>query len=151
MFASLKNKIREETGSDISKLTAKITSSTAQKLESLRGRSQQGSSSSINSVVSLDSVKEDGCTDTLKHDEEMKKKILKIETDFVKKLDEKEREWRDIVSEKDKKIQNLENEIENAHSQISNLKDSVKRAEGSCKCYLQNIIFIVFLQTLNKS
>lgn len=130
MFASLKNKIREETGSDISKLTAKITSSTAQKLESLRGRSHQGSSSSINSVVSLDSVKEDGYTET-KNEEELKRKILKIETEFVKKLDEKEREWRDILNEKDKKIEVLENKVDEANRQITSLKSSVKRAEGT--------------------
>lgn len=52
MFASLKSKIREETGSDLSKLTAKITSSTVQKIENFRGKSLQGSTSSLNSIVS---------------------------------------------------------------------------------------------------
>lgn len=153
MFASLKNKIREETGSDISKLTAKITSSTAQKLDSLRGRSHHGSSSSINSVVSLDSVKEDGCTES-RNDEELKRKILKIETEFVKKFDEKEREWREVVNERDKKIDNLESKLEEANRQITNLKSSVKRAEGiNFHIYLvfNNTDTFFFVQISNKS
>lgn len=130
MFASLKNRIREETGSDISKLTAKITSTTAQKIESLRGRSHQGSTSSINSVVSSDGVREDSTSETVKNDEEYKKRLYKIESEFVKKLDEKEREWKELLNEKDKRLQNLEREKEEAQSQILNLKDSLKNVEG---------------------
>lgn len=130
MFASLKNKIREETGSDISKLTAKITSSTAQKIESLRGRSHQGSTSSINSVVSSDGLKEDSLSESVKSAEEYKKRLYKIESDFVKKLDEKEREWRELLNEKDKRLQNLEREKEEAQKHILSLKESLKNAEG---------------------
>ncbi|RZC32920.1 golgin subfamily A member 1 [Asbolus verrucosus] len=125
MFASLKNKIREETGSDLSKLTAKITSSTVQRIDSLRGRSHQGSSSSINSLVSSDGVREDGNIET----EEFKKRLLKIESEYIKKLDQKELEWREIMNEKDKKLQNLEKEKDEALKQVSALRETVKNAE----------------------
>lgn len=118
MFASLKNKIREETGNDISKLTQKITSTTAQKIESLRGKSHQGSTSSINSIVSSDGVKEDGSCE--------EKKVA----DFAKRLEEKEREWKELMNEKDKKLQNAEKEKNEAYKQINKLKESLKIAEG---------------------
>ncbi|GJQ81087.1 hypothetical protein Trydic_g14260 [Trypoxylus dichotomus] len=128
MFASLKNKIREETGSDISKFTAKITSTTTQKIESLRGRSRQGSSSSINSVVSQEGLRDENHTvETL---DDYKKRVIKIEADFARKLDDKEREWREIMSEKDKHLQSLEKEKDEAYKQIKNLKDLLKSAEG---------------------
>ena len=61
MFASLKNKIKEETGSDPTKL-APIMSSPPQKIihgNGIKGRhSRQGSGSSLGSL-SLDGVKED--------------------------------------------------------------------------------------------
>ena len=126
MFASLKNKIREETGSDLSKLTAKITSSTVQRIDSLRGRSHQGSSSSINSIVSSDGVKEDGTIEP----EELKKRLLKIEAEFVKKLDQKELEWREILAEKDKRLQSLEKEKDEALKQVHVLRETLKNAEG---------------------
>ncbi|KAJ3655166.1 hypothetical protein Zmor_014303 [Zophobas morio] len=125
MFASLKNKIREETGSDLSKLTAKITSSTVQRIDSLRGRSHQGSSSSINSIVSSDGVKEDGTIEP----EELKKRLLKIEAEFVKKLDQKELEWREILAEKDKRLQSLEKEKDEALKQVHVLRETLKNAE----------------------
>lgn len=126
MFASLKNKIREETGNDLSKLTAKLTSSTVQKIESLRGRSHQGSTSSLNSIVSSEGFRDDGPIDP----EEFRKRLIKLETDFARKLDQKEHEWREIVREKDRQLQNLEREKDEAYKQISNLKESLKEAEG---------------------
>ncbi|XP_056630414.1 golgin subfamily A member 1 [Diorhabda sublineata] len=125
MFASLKNKIREETGSDLSKLTAKITSSTVQKIESLRGRSTQGSTSSLNSIVSSESVREDGPIDS----DEFKKRLSRIEYDFLRKLDIKESEWREIVKEKDKRIQSLEKDRDETQQQIASLRESLKNAE----------------------
>ncbi|KAJ8968587.1 hypothetical protein NQ314_002253 [Rhamnusium bicolor] len=104
MFASLKNKIREETGSDLSKLTAKITSSTVQKIDSLRGKSHQGSTSSLNSIVSSDGFREDGPIEP----EEFRKKLSKIESEFARKLEQREQEWREIVNEKDRQLQILE-------------------------------------------
>ncbi|XP_057651374.1 golgin subfamily A member 1 [Diorhabda carinulata] len=125
MFASLKNKIREETGSDLSKLTAKITSSTVQKIESLRGRSTQGSTSSLNSIVSSEGVREDGPIDS----DEFKKRLSRIEYDFLRKLDIKESEWREIVKEKDKRIQSLEKDRDETQQQIASLRESLKNAE----------------------
>ncbi|KAJ8960902.1 hypothetical protein NQ318_020201 [Aromia moschata] len=125
MFASLKNKIREETGSDLSKLTAKITSTTVQKIESIRGRSHQGSTSSLNSIVSSDGVREDGPVDS----EEYRRRLAKIESEFGRKLEQKELEWREIANEKNRQLQTLEKEKDEAYRQISNLKDSLKIAE----------------------
>lgn len=126
MFASLKNKIREETGNDLSKLTAKITSSTVQKIESLRGRSHQGSTSSLNSIVSSEGFREDGPIEP----EEFRKRMSKVEADFARKLEQKEHDWREIVKEKDKQIQNLGKEKDEAYKQISNLKEALKKADG---------------------
>lgn len=126
MFASLKNKIREETGSDLSKLTAKLTSTTVQKIDSLRGRSHQGSTSSLNSIVSSEGFRDDGPVDP----EELRKRLFKLESDFSRKLEQKEQEWRDIVRDKDRQLQNLEREKNEAYKQISNLKESLKEAEG---------------------
>ncbi|KAK5646660.1 hypothetical protein RI129_005124 [Pyrocoelia pectoralis] len=128
MFASLKNKIREETGSDISKLTAKITSSTAQRIESLRGRSQQGSTSSINSLVSSEGNRDEN-VDSSKIDEDYKRRFNKLETEFSNKLEEKTKEWQSILYEKDKKIQKLEKDHEDAFKQISALKSVLKSSE----------------------
>ncbi|KAG5883231.1 hypothetical protein JTB14_011423 [Gonioctena quinquepunctata] len=125
MFASLKNKIREETGSDLTKLTAKITSSTVQKIESLRGRSTQGSTSSLNSIQSSEGFKEDGPIEP----EEFRKRLSKFETEFTRKLEQKEHEWREIFKEKDKRIQTLEKEKDEAYKQISKLKEALKGAE----------------------
>lgn len=126
MFASLKNKIREETGNDLSKLTAKITSTTVQKIESLRGRSQLGSTSSLNSIVSSEGNKDDVPSDP----DEFRKRLHKIELDFSRKLEQKEQEWRQIVHDKDKQISSMEKEKDEAYKQITNLKDSLKNAEG---------------------
>lgn len=127
MFASLKNKIREETGSDLSKLTAKITSTTVQKIENLRGRSHQGSTSSLNSIVSSDGLREEGPIEI----EEFKRRILKLENEFIRKLDHKDNEWKEIVKEKDKRLQSIEKEKDEAYRQISNLKDALKNSEGN--------------------
>uniref|UniRef100_A0A1Y1KKE2 Uncharacterized protein n=1 Tax=Photinus pyralis TaxID=7054 RepID=A0A1Y1KKE2_PHOPY len=127
MFASLKNKIREETGSDISKLTAKITS-TAQRIESLRGRSQQGSTSSINSLVSSEGNR-DETADGTKIDEDYKKRFNKLETEYAIKLEEKTKEWQGVLYEKDKKIQKLEKDQEDAFKQINSLRSVLKSSE----------------------
>lgn len=49
----------------------------------------------------------------------------------MRKLDDKEREWREILSDRDKHLQSLEKEKDEAYKQIKNLKDLVKHAEGS--------------------
>nr|CAH7722862.1 unnamed protein product [Callosobruchus chinensis] len=125
MFASLKNKIREETGSDLSKLTAKITSSTVQKIESIRGRSQQGSTSSLNSIVSSEGFREDGPIEP----EELRKRLVRLESDFARRLEQKEHEWKEVARDKDNRLHALEHEKDEAYKQISNLKESLKNAE----------------------
>lgn len=124
MFASLKNKIREETGNDLSKLTAKITSSTVQKIDSFRGKSQS-SASSITSIISSEGVKEDSPLDR----EELKCRLLKLEADFSRRLENKEKEWEEIINSKDKQIINLEKEKEDSHKKISELKSKLKTLE----------------------
>lgn len=140
MFASLKNKIREETGNDLSKLTAKITSSTVQKIDSLRGRSHQGSTSSLNSIVSSEGFRDDGPIEP----EEYKRRFFKLESEFSKKLDQKEQEWREIVKEKDRLLQNLEREKDEAYKQISNLKESLKEAEGILHKFVIGLFPLIF-------
>lgn len=135
MFASLKNKIREETGSDISKLTSKITSSTTsvqQRLESLRGRhSRQGSTSSINSLVSLDGIREDASSSNdSKTEEENKRRSSKVELDFMKKFEEKETEWKEKFEQQEKRIKQLEIEKENVSKITFELREQLTLAEG---------------------
>ncbi|XP_019871263.1 golgin subfamily A member 1 [Aethina tumida] len=126
MFASLKNKIREETGSDLSKFTAKITSSTVQKIDSLRGKSHQGSTSSLNSIVSSDGLREDV---PVVDADEFKKRLLRIEADFARKLEHKDTEYKDLIRDKDKQLQAIEKEKDEAYKQISSLKESLKSLE----------------------
>lgn len=136
MFASLKNKIREETGSDISKLTSKISSSTSsvtQRLESLRGRhSRQGSTSSINSLVSLDGIREDISSSTdSKTEEEIKRRLSKVEADYARRLEEKENEWKEKFEQQDKRIKQIESEKENIVKVTTELREQLQVAEGN--------------------
>lgn len=120
MFASLKNKIREETGNDLAKLTNKITSSTVQRFDLLKGRSQHGSSSSINSIVSSDGVES----------EEVRRRLGKIEADYAKKMDQKELEFREALAERDKQLERLETENNGLLKQVGQLKDALSNIEG---------------------
>lgn len=137
MFSSLKNKIREETGSDFSKLTAKITSSTVQKIDSLRGRSHQGSTSSLNSIVSSEGVRDEGPIEP----EEYKKRVNRIEAEFAKKLEQKEHEWQEILKDKDNRLRALEKEKNEAYKQIANLKESLMSAEGMLGLFVDYLSF----------
>ena len=120
MFKSLKNKIREETGSDVSRIGPLIGGTgSSQKATSFKGRhSRQGSTSSIGSL-SIDGIREErslspGYSEngaeshhedikTLspkdnkqieKRDEEWKGKLNKLEIEWKRKMDEKEKEWK---------------------------------------------------------
>lgn len=139
MFASLKNKIREETGSDISKLTSKITSSTSsvqQRFDSLRGRhSRQGSTSSINSLVSLDGIREDTSSLDSKTEDEVRKRLSKIEAEHAKKVEEKESEWKERCEQQDKRIKQLEAEKENVIKITSELREQLTIAEGGFQLF----------------
>lgn len=140
MFASLKNKIREETGSDISKLTAKITATTAQKLESLRAhRSHQGSTSSINSIVSSEAAADDCSNESLKSEEDYRRRLSKVETDYGRKLEDKERELQEVISEKEGRIRAAERERDEAKHQACGLKDSLRIAESKSYFINQNL------------
>ncbi|XP_069674177.1 golgin subfamily A member 1-like isoform X2 [Periplaneta americana] len=129
MFASLKNKIKEETGSDPTKLAL---SSPPQKIlhgNGPKGRhSRQGSGSSVGSL-SLDGVREELTSsppllkrqDSLeikladgkvltqkevkrleKREDEWRRKLQKLEEEWTKKLEKKEEEWRKQMEEKQK-------------------------------------------------
>lgn len=131
MFANLKNKIREETGSDLAKLTSKITNSTVLRQDTNRERhSHRGSTSSINSLVSTDGIKEDTVLNDFKSDEEHKKYIEKLETDYVKKLEDKENEWREKLQQQEKQIAQLEIEKENVVKINLELNEQLSVAEG---------------------
>lgn len=142
MFASLKNKIREETGSDLSKLTSKITSSTAQRIDSLRGRSHQGSTSSITSVISSDGARDEPSIDICRSEEDYKRRYTKLEQEFAKRLEDKEREYQDVISERDRRIHNVERQRDDVQYQIQNLKDALKSAESKLTkfCYFYILI-----------
>lgn len=125
MFKGLKNKIREETGSDVSKISPLI-SGTSQKSTTFKGRhSRQGSTSSIGSV-STDGIREENSQSPvsnehvvdyiqddlkslpqkdLKHlekrEEEWKKKLNKLEMEWKRKLEDKEKEWKKQLEAKD--------------------------------------------------
>ncbi|PNF41510.1 hypothetical protein B7P43_G13037, partial [Cryptotermes secundus] len=126
MFTGLKNKIKEETGSDPTKLSLssppqKITHGSAPKGH----HSRQGSGSSLGSL-SLDGVREElvSSPSVLKQDtseiklpdgkvlnqkevkrlekreDEWRRKLQKVEEDWTKKLEKKEEEWKKQVEEK---------------------------------------------------
>ncbi|XP_067001450.1 golgin subfamily A member 1 [Anabrus simplex] len=122
MFASLKNKIKEETGSDLTKLP--ILNSPPQKLTSSvsKGRhSRQGSGSSLGSL-SFDGIAEERASSPLgasrqdssegkvltpkdikrleKLEDEWKKKLQRKDDEWAKKLEKKEEEWRKQLEEK---------------------------------------------------
>lgn len=135
MFASLKNKIREETGSDISKLTSKITNSSLLRQDTNREKnSHRGSTSSINSLVSTDGVREDTSSNDFKTDDEIKKHIVKLEAEYAKKLEEKENEWKEKLSHQEKQYKQLESEKEIAFRVNCDLREQLAAAEGNI-CY----------------
>ncbi|KAE8748677.1 hypothetical protein FOCC_FOCC004690 [Frankliniella occidentalis] len=122
MFKGLKNKIREETGSDVSR----IIGGTPQNKTTFKGRhSRQGSTSSVGSL-SIDGIREensqspefidhsseinqDDCKSLSQRDvklidkreEEWKKRLGKLEIEWKRKLDEKDREWKKQLESKD--------------------------------------------------
>lgn len=131
MFASLKNKIREETGSDISKLTSKLTNSTLLRQDTNREKhSRQGSTSSINSLVSTDGIREDTSSNDFKCEEDTKKHLVKLEAEFYKKLEDKENEWREKLQQQEKHVKQLESEKENVIKINIELREQLSVAEG---------------------
>lgn len=136
MFKSLKNKIREETGSDLSRI-GPLLGGASQKATPFKGsHSRQGSTSSIGSS-SIDGFREEDSLspginengadisqdDTKgvpqkdakiieKREEEWKKKMNKLETEWKKKLDEKEKEWKNKLESKEEEKLSKEKKIE---------------------------------------
>lgn len=147
MFASLKNKIREETGSDISKLTSKITNSSLLRQDTNREKnSHRGSTSSINSLVSTDGIKEDTSSNDFKTDDEIKKQIAKYEAEYSKKLEERESEWKDKLLQQEKLYKQLENERETTFKINCELREQLAAAEGNTnknKFVNLNMVFVV--------
>ncbi|KAK3909020.1 Golgin subfamily A member 1 [Frankliniella fusca] len=143
MFKGLKNKIREETGSDVSR----IIGGTPQNKSTFKGRhSRQGSTSSIGSL-SIDGIREENSQSPDFHDhgseinhenlkslphqdtklvekreEEWKKKLTKLEVEWKQKLDEKEREWK-------KQLESKEDEKLLKDKAIAHLQKSLQSAE----------------------
>lgn len=60
---------------------------------------------------------------------------------MVKKLEEKEKEWKEMISDKDKKVQSLEKEKAEAHKQIAKLRDALKLAEGTSNVHFFHYLF----------
>lgn len=143
MFKGLKNKIKEETGSDISKISP-LLSNASQKVAYKGRHSRQGSTSSIGSI-SVDGIREDNSQSPTpyetpveeesrlppskdvklieKRDEEWKKRLNKLEGEWKKKMEEKEKEWKKILEAK-------ENEKKSSNQSIEELQRALTSAEG---------------------
>ncbi|XP_034934379.1 golgin subfamily A member 1 [Chelonus insularis] len=156
MFASLKNKIREEIGSDVAAVVRNAGS-----VRSINSKhlSQTGSSSSISgSQLSLDESQESNIinaspTINLKREnsfefrlsdgnqlsakdikrlenreDEWRKKLVKKEAEFQKKLDKKDEEWRIRLYEKEKEWKKI---LEKQEKEKSKLEEGRLKAENA--------------------
>ncbi|XP_034231639.1 golgin subfamily A member 1 isoform X1 [Thrips palmi] len=125
MFKGLKNKIREETGSDVSKI-GPLLGGASQKSAAFKGRhSRQGSTSSIGSL-SVDGIRgetsysPEPCENVAdltqedlkglpqkdvklveKREDEWKRKLNKLEMEWKRKLDDKEKDWKKQLETKE--------------------------------------------------
>lgn len=125
MFKGLKNKIREETGSDVSRI-GPLLGGASQKSAAFKGRhSRQGSTSSIGSL-SVDGIRgensyspepSENVADLTQEDlkglspkdvklvekreEEWKRKLNKLEMEWKRKLDDKEKDWKKQLETRD--------------------------------------------------
>ncbi|XP_049863639.1 golgin subfamily A member 1 isoform X2 [Schistocerca gregaria] len=102
MFASLKNKIKEETGNDVAKL-APILSSPPQKGTSRHSR--QGSGSSVGSI-SLDGLREDGATSptSLSRRDSVDVKLAEgkvLSMKEIKRLEKREDDWKRAMQKRE--------------------------------------------------
>ncbi|XP_049781739.1 golgin subfamily A member 1 isoform X2 [Schistocerca cancellata] len=102
MFASLKNKIKEETGNDVAKL-APILSSPPQKGSSRHSR--QGSGSSVGSI-SLDGLREDGATSptSLSRRDSVDVKLAEgkvLSMKEIKRLEKREDDWKRAMQKRE--------------------------------------------------
>ncbi|XP_066596386.1 golgin subfamily A member 1-like [Prorops nasuta] len=166
MFASLKNKIREEIGSDVSTVVKN-----AGNIRGLNSKytSQTGSTSSISgSQISLDGSRDDNAaspsppaslrrensfelklnngmqlsTKEVKRlesrEDEWRKRLAKRENEFIKRLDKKDEEWKVRMLEKEKEWKKV---VEKQEKEKTKLEDEVKKVEDtrrSLELALQN-------------
>ncbi|XP_071637778.1 uncharacterized protein [Temnothorax longispinosus] len=154
MFATLKNKIREEIGSDVSTVVKNTGS-----IRGINSRhvSQIGSTSSISdSQISLDGSKEENTTSPLppispkrensfelklndgmqlsvkdikrfeNREDEWKKRLAKKETEILKRMEKKEEEWKVRLLEKEKEWKKV---VEKQEKEKRLLEEEIKKIE----------------------
>ncbi|XP_046412681.1 golgin subfamily A member 1 [Neodiprion fabricii] len=156
MFVSLKNKIREETGSDVSTVVRKAGNV---RNVGTRHTSQTGSTSSISgSMVSLDGSREentvsptppiqlkrensfeyklsDGMQLSSKdvkriesREDEWRKRLARRESELVKKLEKKDEEWKVRLQEREKEWKKL---LDKQEKEKLKLEDERRKAEDA--------------------
>lgn len=144
MFAGLKNKIREETGSDV---VIKVNPPIGGSRRSLRGRhSRTGSTTSLNSIMSTDGVASlvgsssirdefnaspsSVASKNIVDEDEVQKIIAKKDAEFDKLLKDKENEWRNHLEEKSREKEMILKEKEELDKRLYDLEELLKITEG---------------------
>ncbi|XP_076643374.1 uncharacterized protein LOC143353728 [Halictus rubicundus] len=166
MFATLKNKIREEIGSDVS--TVVRNAGNVRGINS-RHMSQAGSTSSISgSQISLDGSREENAASpsppiSLKRDnsfdiklsdgmqlsakdikkfetreEEWRKRLAKKEVEMLKRMEKKEEEWKVRLFEKEKEWKKLVEKQEKEKSKLEEDLQNVERIKQSLELALKD-------------
>ncbi|XP_078051078.1 uncharacterized protein LOC144477309 [Augochlora pura] len=166
MFATLKNKIREEIGSDVS--TVVRNAGNVRGINS-RHMSQAGSTSSISgSQISLDGSREENAASpsppiSLKRDnsfdiklsdgmqlsakdikrfeareEEWRKRLAKKEVEMLKRMEKKEEEWKVRLLEKEKEWKKLVEKQEKEKSKLEEELQNVERIKNSLELSLKD-------------
>ncbi|XP_033330068.2 uncharacterized protein LOC117222468 isoform X1 [Megalopta genalis] len=166
MFATLKNKIREEIGSDVS--TVVRNAGNVRGINS-RHMSQAGSTSSISgSQISLDGSREENAASpsppiSLKRDnsfdiklsdgmqlsakdikrfetreEEWRKRLAKKEVEMLKRMEKKEEEWKVRLFEKEKEWKKLAEKQEKEKSKLEEELQNVERIKNSLELSLKD-------------
>lgn len=156
MFANLKNKIREEIGSDVSAVVR--NAGTVRGVNS-KHLSQAGSTSSISSSqISLDGSRDDNTVSPTplvplkrensfelklsdgtqlsakdmkrleNREDEWRKRLLKKETELLKKIEKKEEEWKIKLLEKEKEWKKV---MEKQEKEMTKLEEEKLKAENA--------------------
>lgn len=166
MFANLKNKIREETGSDIAKLAPILSSPPSTQTKGLGSSSNRhsnyGSTSSLSSFTEADGAKEDTLSDGKgscssgrvavggrgrseedwaraleRRDAEWRRKLEDQEMEHTAKLEEKESEWRRSIDLLTSEKAVLEEEKRDVVRQKLALEEALKEAKEYKKKAMQ--------------
>ncbi|XP_031841746.1 uncharacterized protein LOC116431021 isoform X2 [Nomia melanderi] len=166
MFATLKNKIREEIGSDVS--TVVRNAGNVRGINS-RHMSQAGSTSSISgSQISLDGLREENAASpsppiSLKRDnsfdiklsdgmqlsakdikkfeireEEWRKRLAKKETEMLKRMEKKEEDWKVRLLENEKEWKKVVEKQEKEKSKLEEELENVQRTKHSLESALKD-------------